>query len=59
MLMENTLLLLLATRFLQAELRNSLCLTGAVMSGSLVGKVCWFSEPGLHVLRVKVASGKV
>ncbi|XP_075267253.1 XK-related protein 5 [Opisthocomus hoazin] len=37
MLMENTLLLLLATRFLQAELRNSLCLTGAIMSGSLVG----------------------
>ncbi|XP_010122736.1 PREDICTED: XK-related protein 5, partial [Chlamydotis macqueenii] len=37
MLMENTLLLLLATRFLQAELRNSLCLTGAVMSGSVIG----------------------
>uniref|UniRef100_A0A663MIM4 XK-related protein n=1 Tax=Athene cunicularia TaxID=194338 RepID=A0A663MIM4_ATHCN len=38
MLMENTLLLLLATRFLQAELRNSLCVTGAVMSGSVIGK---------------------
>ncbi|NXV93393.1 XKR5 protein, partial [Calonectris borealis] len=37
MLMENTLLLLLATRFLQAELRNSLFVTGAVMSGSLIG----------------------
>ncbi|KAM6085500.1 XK-related protein 5 isoform 2-T2 [Theristicus caerulescens] len=37
MLMENTLLLLLATRFLQAELRNSLCVTGAVMSGSVIG----------------------
>ncbi|XP_010294846.1 PREDICTED: XK-related protein 5, partial [Phaethon lepturus] len=37
MLVENTLLLLLATRFLQAELRNSLCVTGAVMSGSVIG----------------------
>ncbi|KAM6366709.1 XK-related protein 5 [Alca torda] len=37
MLMENTLLLLLATRFLQAELRSSLCVTGAVMSGSVIG----------------------
>ncbi|KAM6271057.1 XK-related protein 5 isoform 2-T2 [Spheniscus humboldti] len=37
MLMENTLLLLLATGFLQAELRNSLCVTGAVMSGSVIG----------------------
>ncbi|XP_039551983.1 XK-related protein 5 [Passer montanus] len=37
MLMENTLLLLLGTRFLQAELRNSLTVTGAVMSGSLIG----------------------
>ncbi|XP_009706850.1 PREDICTED: XK-related protein 5, partial [Cariama cristata] len=37
MLMENTLLLLLATRFLQAELRSSLCVTGAVMSASLIG----------------------
>ncbi|XP_027528708.1 XK-related protein 5-like [Neopelma chrysocephalum] len=37
MLMENTLLLLLATRFLQAELRNSLGVTGAVMSGSVIG----------------------
>ncbi|XP_071598281.1 XK-related protein 5 [Heliangelus exortis] len=37
MLMENTLLLLLATRFLQDELRNSLCVTGAVLSGSVVG----------------------
>ncbi|NXN39191.1 XKR5 protein, partial [Rhinoptilus africanus] len=37
MLMENTLLLLLATRFPQAELRSSLCLTGAVMSGSVIG----------------------
>ncbi|XP_050749563.1 XK-related protein 5 [Gymnogyps californianus] len=37
MLMENTLLLLLATGFLQAELRNSLCVTGAVMSGSAIG----------------------
>ncbi|XP_074942674.1 XK-related protein 5 isoform X1 [Phalacrocorax aristotelis] len=37
MLMENTLLLLLATRFLQAELRTSLCVTGAVMSGSVIG----------------------
>ncbi|XP_032860889.2 XK-related protein 5 [Tyto alba] len=39
MLMENTLLLLLATRFLQAELKNSLCMTGAVMSGSVIGAV--------------------
>ncbi|XP_010071089.1 PREDICTED: XK-related protein 5 [Pterocles gutturalis] len=37
MLMENTLLLLLATQFLQAELRNSLAVTGAVMSGSVIG----------------------
>ncbi|XP_063279437.1 XK-related protein 5 [Prinia subflava] len=37
MLMENTLLLLLGTRFLQAELRNSLTVTGAVMSGSVIG----------------------
>ncbi|XP_075606505.1 XK-related protein 5 isoform X2 [Balearica regulorum gibbericeps] len=37
MVMENTLLLLLATRFLQAELRNSLCMTGAIMSGSVIG----------------------
>uniref|UniRef100_A0A8U8BWJ2 XK-related protein n=1 Tax=Geospiza parvula TaxID=87175 RepID=A0A8U8BWJ2_GEOPR len=37
MLMENTLLLLLGTRFLQVELRNSLTVTGAVMSGSLIG----------------------
>ncbi|XP_009944936.1 PREDICTED: XK-related protein 5, partial [Leptosomus discolor] len=37
MLMENTLLLLLATQFLQAEVRNSLCVTGAVMSGSVIG----------------------
>ncbi|KAM9617484.1 XK-related protein 5 isoform 2-T2 [Morphnus guianensis] len=37
MLMENTLLLLLATRFLQAELRNSLCMTAAIMSGSVIG----------------------
>ncbi|NWS97556.1 XKR5 protein, partial [Mionectes macconnelli] len=37
MVMENTLLLLLATRFLQAELRNSLGVTGAVMSGSVIG----------------------
>ncbi|XP_010581421.1 PREDICTED: XK-related protein 5 [Haliaeetus leucocephalus] len=37
MLMENTLLLLLATRFLQAELRNSLCMTVAIMSGSVIG----------------------
>ncbi|XP_074009919.1 XK-related protein 5 [Numenius arquata] len=37
MLMENALLLLLATRFLQAELRSSLCVTGAVMSGSVIG----------------------
>nr|XP_009675156.1 PREDICTED: XK-related protein 5 [Struthio camelus australis]XP_009675157.1 PREDICTED: XK-related protein 5 [Struthio camelus australis]XP_009675158.1 PREDICTED: XK-related protein 5 [Struthio camelus australis]XP_009675160.1 PREDICTED: XK-related protein 5 [Struthio camelus australis]XP_009675161.1 PREDICTED: XK-related protein 5 [Struthio camelus australis]XP_009675162.1 PREDICTED: XK-related protein 5 [Struthio camelus australis]XP_009675163.1 PREDICTED: XK-related protein 5 [Struthio ca len=37
MLMENTLLLLLATEFLQAELWNSLCLTGAVTSGFLIG----------------------
>lgn len=38
MLMENTLLLLLGTRFLQADLRNSLIVTGAVMSGSVIGK---------------------
>ncbi|KAM4681316.1 LOW QUALITY PROTEIN: XK-related protein 5 [Amazona ochrocephala] len=37
MLLENTLLLLLTTRFLQTELRNSLCVTGAVMSGSVIG----------------------
>ncbi|XP_054677765.1 XK-related protein 5 isoform X2 [Grus americana] len=37
MVMENTLLLLLATRFLQAELRSSLCMTGAIMSGSVIG----------------------
>uniref|UniRef100_A0A8B9PCC5 XK-related protein n=1 Tax=Apteryx owenii TaxID=8824 RepID=A0A8B9PCC5_APTOW len=37
MLVENTLLLLLATEFLQAELWNSLCLTGAVTSGFLIG----------------------
>ncbi|XP_017600568.1 PREDICTED: XK-related protein 5 [Corvus brachyrhynchos] len=37
MLMENMLLLLLGTRFLQAELRNSLTVTGAVMSGSVIG----------------------
>ncbi|KAM6279849.1 XK-related protein 5 [Porphyrio hochstetteri] len=37
MLMENTLLLLLATQFLQVELRNSLGMTGAVMSGSVIG----------------------
>ncbi|XP_030125755.4 XK-related protein 5 isoform X1 [Taeniopygia guttata] len=37
MMMENTLLLLLGTRFLQVELRNSLTVTGAVMSGSLIG----------------------
>ncbi|XP_039914962.1 XK-related protein 5 isoform X1 [Hirundo rustica] len=37
MLMENTLLLLLGTRFLQAELRDSLTVTGAVMSGSVIG----------------------
>ncbi|XP_071403847.1 XK-related protein 5 [Pithys albifrons albifrons] len=37
MLMENTLLLLLATRFLQAELKSSLGVTGAVMSGSVIG----------------------
>ncbi|XP_041282115.1 XK-related protein 5 [Onychostruthus taczanowskii] len=37
MMMENTLLLLLGTRFLQTELRNSLTVTGAVMSGSLIG----------------------
>ncbi|KAM6433179.1 LOW QUALITY PROTEIN: XK-related protein 5 [Rhynochetos jubatus] len=37
MLMENTLLLLLATRFLQTELRSSLNVTGAVMSGFVVG----------------------
>uniref|UniRef100_A0A8C0BJ14 XK-related protein n=1 Tax=Buteo japonicus TaxID=224669 RepID=A0A8C0BJ14_9AVES len=37
MLMENTLLLLLATRFLQAELRSSLCMTAAIMSGSVIG----------------------
>ncbi|XP_040454757.1 XK-related protein 5 isoform X1 [Falco naumanni] len=37
MLMENTLLLLLATRFLQAELRSSLYVTGAVLSGSVIG----------------------
>ncbi|XP_029893733.1 XK-related protein 5 isoform X2 [Aquila chrysaetos chrysaetos] len=37
MLMENTLLLLLATRFPQAELRNSLCMTAAIMSGSVIG----------------------
>lgn len=52
MLMENTLLLLLATRFLQAELRNSLCMTAAIMSGSVIGKICSFLEPGLHVSRV-------
>ncbi|XP_065690656.2 XK-related protein 5 isoform X2 [Patagioenas fasciata] len=37
MLVENTILLLLATRFLQTELRSSLCVTGAVMTGSVVG----------------------
>ncbi|KAM6355810.1 XK-related protein 5 [Podargus strigoides] len=37
MLMENTLLLLLATQFLQAELRTSLSVTGAVMAGSVIG----------------------
>lgn len=52
MLMENTLLLLLATRFLQAELRNSLCVTGAVMAGSAIGEIRWVLEPGLHVLRL-------
>ncbi|XP_064911719.1 XK-related protein 5 isoform X7 [Columba livia] len=37
MLVENTILLLLATRFLQTELRSSLCVTGAVMAGSVIG----------------------
>ncbi|XP_051470339.1 XK-related protein 5 isoform X2 [Apus apus] len=37
MLMENTVLLLLASRFLRADLRNSLCVTGAIMSGSVIG----------------------
>uniref|UniRef100_A0A8C6ZA77 XK-related protein n=1 Tax=Nothoprocta perdicaria TaxID=30464 RepID=A0A8C6ZA77_NOTPE len=37
MLVENTLLLLLATEFLQAELWSSLCLTGAISSGFLIG----------------------
>ncbi|XP_062427206.1 XK-related protein 5 [Rhea pennata] len=37
MLVENTLLLLLATEFLQVELWNSLRLTGAVSSGFLIG----------------------
>uniref|UniRef100_A0A672UHK7 XK-related protein n=1 Tax=Strigops habroptila TaxID=2489341 RepID=A0A672UHK7_STRHB len=41
MLMENILLLLLATQFLQAELRDSLCVTGAVMSGSVIGTIWW------------------
>uniref|UniRef100_A0A8V5FG24 XK-related protein n=1 Tax=Melopsittacus undulatus TaxID=13146 RepID=A0A8V5FG24_MELUD len=37
MLMENTLLLLLVTQFLQADLRNSLCVTGTVISWSVIG----------------------
>ncbi|XP_035176275.1 XK-related protein 5 [Oxyura jamaicensis] len=37
MLVENTLLLLLATEFLQAETRHSLGVTGAILSGSAVG----------------------
>uniref|UniRef100_A0A8C3BN03 XK-related protein n=1 Tax=Cairina moschata TaxID=8855 RepID=A0A8C3BN03_CAIMO len=37
MLVENTLLLLLATEFPQAEARHSLGVTGAVLSGSALG----------------------
>lgn len=40
MLMENTLLLLLATEFLQAEMGHSLRVSWAAMAGAALGESC-------------------
>uniref|UniRef100_A0A8C9FGP7 XK-related protein n=1 Tax=Pavo cristatus TaxID=9049 RepID=A0A8C9FGP7_PAVCR len=58
MLMENTLLLLLATEFLQAEMGHSLCVSGAAMAGAALGvaaMVVYYSL--LHPKSSKIRQG--
>ncbi|OXB54061.1 hypothetical protein ASZ78_010854 [Callipepla squamata] len=55
MLVENTLLLLLATEFLRAETGHSLRVSGTAMAGSALGESCCGLQRGLHVSRAALA----